>query len=132
MPEVVITVLIVECDPRRLLRAEVVLRDAGFATLSAVSRADAEALCGTFAGEISLAVMDVALEGTDGLDVLPSLSCIRPTMRLLYTSSSADGNLGDGLGIGAPILARPFTAAELLAAVREMLSVLDLSRSRAA
>lgn len=116
------TVLIVDDELQVPGLAEVILERAGYSTLAARSREEAEALCRAHEGPIDLAVMDVILENDTGMNVLPCLIRYRPGMKVLYTSGCPGRLALANLGMHAPFLPKPFTPDELVSAVRELLS----------
>jgi two-component system, cell cycle sensor histidine kinase and response regulator CckA len=110
-----------EAQIRRMIRR--VLQKVGFAVLEAASGDQAIGISRTHADTIDLAVIDIGMPGMGGMDVANYLFPQRPAMKVLYISGMVDSVAVAGLIRGAPdlIVQKPFTAAELLGRVRDML-----------
>ena len=117
------TILVAEDDPqvRRLIRA--ILRDHGFSVLEAGSAEQAIALSHCHPAPIHLAIIDVVMPGMGGLDLASFLDPERPTMKVLYISGMAATVAVESLASGAPalLLRKPFSAAELIDRVNQLI-----------
>jgi CheY-like chemotaxis protein len=116
------TVLLVEDDDgtRNILRR--VLSSAGYQVLSAADVADAVRIADREPA-ISLVFTDVVLPDGSGMDLVQRLAGRSPQVRVLLSSGYPDSVLAS-YGVpdqGVQRLAKPFTSAELLAAVRSAL-----------
>jgi DNA-binding response OmpR family regulator len=70
-----------------------------------------------------LVLLDLALPGVEGIEVLRRLREVKPSQPVVMISSTADHTLRqDCLQLGATFLAKPFTLDELLTAVRSGLT----------
>ena len=110
-----------EDDLRELLVR--MLEQHGYQVLAAENGRVALELAAAHDGPIDLLVTDVVMPETGGLELAQKLQSLRPETRRLFIS----GHLGDeALDPGAmvlegPLLCKPFTQAELMAAVRDVL-----------
>jgi DNA-binding response OmpR family regulator len=73
---------------------------------------------------VSLVITDVVMRGRSGPALAARLRSRRPDLRVLFMSGYSDHEVRrkHGIGLGTPIVQKPFTAVELLAAVRETIS----------
>jgi CheY-like chemotaxis protein len=119
------TVLLVEDDEavRRLLIGT--LKGQGYQVLAAGHPAAAVALVEAYADPIHLVITDIMLPGGTGLELVQTIAQIRPGLPALYISGYADGvTAPEGtFPKAAHFLQKPFSAADLLARVRQILSV---------
>jgi two-component system, cell cycle sensor histidine kinase and response regulator CckA len=117
------TVLLVEDEEpvRRLARR--ILAGQGYRVLEAGGVGPALELARTHPGDIHLLLTDVVMPQTGGPQLAEMLAAVRPGMRTLYMSGYTDsGIVQQGvLAPGTTFLAKPFTAAALLAKVRDVL-----------
>ena len=116
------TVLVVEDDEALRRLAADVLRAHGYHVLVADRGTDAIALVESRGGGVDLLLTDVIMPRMSGRDVATALRQIVPDLGVLfmsgYTQTAMDGALESGLHF----LAKPFTPAELLARVRDVLA----------
>jgi CheY-like chemotaxis protein len=119
------TVLLVEDDDAVSRFLAGTLRRHGYQVLVAAHPAAAVALAKTHPDPIHLVITDIVLPGGTGLDLVQDLTQIRPGVPALYISGYADGVLShEGTFPKAShFLQKPFTAADLLSRVRQVLSV---------
>jgi len=117
------TVLLVdhEASMRRLsLR---ILADAGYQVLETSNGYEAEKALAQHSGSIDLLVTDVVMPEDSGPELFSRLQARAPGLRVLYMS----GHLGPdaarkaGIDRGMPFMQKPFTGAELVRQVREVL-----------
>jgi signal transduction histidine kinase len=118
------TVLVVEDEAA--VRAQVVrmLRRGGYRVLEAADRIEALALFGEDGGDVELVITDVVMPNGSAAVVARELRQRKPTQRILYVSGYPDGVLGTGRVFerDAAFLQKPFSEAELLDKVREVLA----------
>ncbi|MFQ5743960.1 MAG: ATP-binding protein, partial [Acidobacteriota bacterium] len=102
---------------RRALEAQ------GYEVLAAAGPREAEELFAEHLGEIELLVIDVVMPEMDGPTLCRQLSDKSPSLKVLYMSGYAErAMLRNGvLGPGRPFIPKPFTPAQLLKKVREVL-----------
>ncbi|GAA1607015.1 hybrid sensor histidine kinase/response regulator [Actinoplanes couchii] len=117
------TLLVVEDEDALRDVAGRILTGAGYRVLSAEGGAQALELAARHDGEIDLLVSDVVMPGMLGKELAERLVVIRPTTRVLYMSGYAQPILASQgtLDPGVALLEKPFTANDLLTAVRKRL-----------
>jgi PAS domain S-box-containing protein len=101
------------------------LRRAGYTILAAANGADALDLAEHHPGLIHLLLSDVAMPGMRGDELAVHLLQRRPATRILFMSGYAGDLMRDHgtLEPGVTVLAKPFTANELLTAIRTMIGI---------
>ncbi len=118
-----VTVLIVDDESMvRSMMAELLERY-GYRVLEAADAEEAVKLCHADDGQISLLITDVAMPGTDGIELAETISEIKPGIEVLYISGYSDRVLmGAGrVDRGAHVLTKPFEVRELMAKIFEIL-----------
>jgi two-component system, cell cycle sensor histidine kinase and response regulator CckA len=117
------TLLVVEDEAALRDVAGRILSGAGYRVLSAECGPEALALAAAHEGTIDLLVSDVVMPGMLGKDLAERLSVVRPETRVLYMSGYAQPVLHTHgtLDPGVALLEKPFTANDLLTAVRRRL-----------
>jgi len=112
----------VEDEATVRLLARIILQRAGYTVVDAASPADAEVLWASMA-PVDLLLTDVVMPGRTGPDLFRRLSAGRPDLPVLFMSGIADWDLFDRAGVAHPaaFLEKPFSAAALLAQVRQVL-----------
>ncbi|MFD0517697.1 response regulator [Paractinoplanes durhamensis] len=100
-----------------------ILSGAGYHVLTAECGAEALALAVRHEGAIDMLVSDVVMPGMSGKELAERLVCARPATRVLYMSGYAQPVLHSQgtLDPGVALLEKPFTATDLLVAVRSRL-----------
>jgi CheY-like chemotaxis protein len=100
-----------------------ILSGAGYRVLSAECGPEALELAARHEGTIDLLVSDVVMPGMLGKDLAERLVDSRPETRVLYMSGYAQPVLHTHgtLESGVALLEKPFTASDLLTAVRRRL-----------
>jgi CheY-like chemotaxis protein len=114
------SVLLVEDEPavRRLVSRT--LERAGYSVLEAETAAAAAAMWSR--SPIDLLLTDVVMPGVDGAELARRFSAERPGARVLFMSGYTEGVLVDrAREAQVPFLQKPFTRAELMRRVREVL-----------
>ncbi len=124
-------VLVVDDDPDLLTLVEMQLRHHGHAVSTAASGQDALALVEA-AGAPDVAVLDVAMPGMNGLDLLQHLRALDgmghiPAIFLSARVGPEDINAGTSLG--ASYLTKPYVMSALLAAIEGALTTSDATSS---
>lgn len=117
------TILVVDDQPgtRRLVR-NVLERD-GYSVLEAADEASAWHAVHRCVQPISLALIDVDLQGLSGRSVAEHLQMLGPLRVLFMSGHRPDVLVADGqLAPGAPLLSKPFRVGQLLEAVGTGLS----------
>ena len=100
-----------------------ILSGAGYHVLSADGGARALEVAALHDGAIDLLVSDVVMPGMLGKELAERLTGVRPETRVLYMSGYAQPVLASQgtLDPGVALLEKPFTAEDLLVAVRKRL-----------
>jgi CheY-like chemotaxis protein len=118
------TVLVVEDQPEVRKLTLAMLESQGYRLLEAASGSEALSLSERYPEPIHLLITDVAMPGMTGKELATRLVALRPSLRTLYTSGyTAKAIAHEGaLDAGVAYLPKPFSAAQLAAKVREVLS----------
>ncbi len=119
------TVLVAEDDDQvRSLAAEILER-AGYRVLVARDGNEALALFGREGDRVDLFVLDALMPHASGEEVWNVIRAQRPDARVLFCTGYSASSLGSASPAGGDVsvLQKPFTSAELLARVRELLHV---------
>ena len=113
-------VLVVEDDADMRAVVAATLRTAGYDPISAVSAEDGLALLEN--GDCHAALLDFRLPGRSGLDALGAISAKWPAFPVIVATASSEIAEAHALARGARgFLRKPFSAAQLLAAIAEVL-----------
>lgn len=114
-------ILVVDDDPRVLETVVVMLGRGGFGVIGTARDGD-EALAWVGRRKIDLALLDISLPGTSGLDVGRAMSA--EGVPFVYMSGRVDAPTVEQAGETSPrgFVAKPFTEAQLIASVRIALS----------
>ncbi|WP_433828852.1 ATP-binding protein [Actinoplanes sp. CA-015351] len=117
------TLLVVEDEDALRDVAGRILTGAGYRVICAEGGPQALDLAGRHDGEIDLLVSDVVMPGMLGNELAERLTGVRPGTRVLYMSGYAHPVLASEgtLQEGVTLLEKPFTATDLLTAVRKRL-----------
>ena len=117
------TLLVVEDEDALRDVAGRILSGAGYHVLAADGGRQALELAALHEGAIDLLVSDVVMPGMLGKELAERLVDVRPDTRVLYMSGYAQPVLASQgtLDPGVALLEKPFTAADLLSAVRRRL-----------
>ncbi len=108
------TILLVQDGTAVRDLSAVALQHAGYRVLEADDGAAGEERARLYAGPIDLLVTDVGLPKQDGRQLAAALRAARPGLKVLFVSGAALATPGE-------FLPKPYTTAELLAAVRKTL-----------
>lgn len=117
-------VLVVDDDPDLLTLVEMQLRHHGHEVSSATSGPDALALVGE-QGPPDVAVLDVAMPGMNGLDLLQQLRALEgmSAMPAIFLSARVGPeDIRAGQSLGASYLTKPYVMSSLLDAIEEALT----------
>ncbi|MBT8495999.1 MAG: response regulator [Deltaproteobacteria bacterium] len=117
-----IPVLVVEDDNlvRRLLKRT--LERHGYRAMVVDCAAKAREAWSARDGEFSLVISDVVMPGENGLLLCRALREDRPDLPILIITGFAPAEIvGEGGTIDYPVLPKPFTTAQLVAKIRELL-----------
>ena len=100
-------------DAVRALIARI-LRGSGYTVLEACTSDEALA----FGTDLELLVADLVMPSTGGVELADAMRARIPGLHVLFTSGYC--RIGSSFGPDDPLLAKPFTAAELLVRVRQL------------
>ena len=117
------TVLLVEDDQGVRGVAARILTAAGYTVLTAASGPEALLLCGSHGSPINLVLTDVVMPQMSGRDFVERLTKVRPSTKVLYMSGYTDNTIVHQgvIDPGTNFIGKPFTQAELVMKVREVL-----------
>ena len=111
-------ILIVDDDPRILRATSQLLIESGYEVVTADSGTAGLALL-AHTPAVMMIVSDVLMPGMKGTEFVARARAVRPELGVLFIS----GDIGDTPSSdfdGAEVLAKPFTAVALLAAIRRI------------
>ena len=119
------TILLVEDDVSLRRTATRVLRKYGYTVLTATDGGEALALLGMLPASPDLVISDVVMPNTSGPQLLAALRGTAPMPRMLLTSGYTARDLHESGEVAAdvPFLPKPWTIADLLGKVREVLDL---------
>jgi CheY-like chemotaxis protein len=101
------------------------LSDRGYGTLQAAGPSSAIDIAKLWVGPVDLLLTDIVMPGMSGDELARELRRGRPHLRVVYmTGYSGELDLSD-LPIDGPVVQKPFTRDDLLAAVEETLAEID-------
>jgi CheY-like chemotaxis protein len=103
--------------------AAAILEKAGYTVLQAANGEEAMVRFRKAAPEIDLLLLDVVMPGLGGRALYEQARALKPEIAVLFASGYSDNAVraNFALGKGLPLLSKPFSREELLAAVREVL-----------
>jgi CheY-like chemotaxis protein len=118
------TVLVVDADPGVRRQVREFLRPAGANVLDAADAEDGLRLAHEHDGPIHLLITGADLPGMNGAEMEGPISFLRPGIRVLYLSGSAEGGAVPAAiaSPGKAWLQKPFSPAALRERVQELLS----------
>jgi PAS domain S-box-containing protein len=124
-------ILLVEDEPGVRQIARQTLDRAGYQVIEASGPAAAAVIIRDRAAEIDLLLTDVIMPGGTGPEVARLLGSLNPQAAILYMSGYTDDAISHQgvLEVGVTLVSKPFSAEELLAAVRAVLG--EAQRARA-
>lgn len=97
------------------------LLSVGYRVLEAENGEEAILIAAEHSGPIDLLITDVIMPGPNGLEVAQTLAAQRPGMKIVFISGYAGEMVHEKVPAGARFLPKPFTKAELLNHVSELL-----------
>lgn len=127
------TILVIDDDQAVLLLVRAVLQGAGFRVLSAQNAASAMNLAGQKHWRIDLALIDVCMPETNGVEVADQLLSVRPGIPIVFMSGFVDQEVirVQALHVRHGFVSKPFVPSGLVEAVRQALQA-PPARARAA
>lgn len=117
------TILVVEDEPAILVVVKAMLERDGYAVLAASTPDEAIRLATTHVGEIRLLLTDVIMPRMNGRDLASRLRAFHPGIEPLFMSGYTANVIAHHgvLDEGVHFIAKPFSAADLVAKVEEVL-----------
>ncbi|MBU2501536.1 PAS domain S-box protein [bacterium] len=117
------TILLVEDEPQLLNLAARMLEKGGYTVLKGETPSRALEIAAGFPGDIHLVVSDVIMPQMNGKELVNRVQALRPGLGVLFMSGYTDDAIADQgvLEEGVHFLNKPFTLAEVQAAVRTAL-----------
>jgi CheY-like chemotaxis protein len=117
-------VLVVEDDPALLRLMERMLTGGGFETVTATEATDGLSLVRACKGAFQLAIIDMVMHETSGLDLAADLGREYPSLKILYISGYAGSLAAEAIARRSPqrVLLKPFTELALLDRMRMLLA----------
>jgi two-component system, cell cycle sensor histidine kinase and response regulator CckA len=111
------TVLVAEDDPAVRSLVARVLRKRGFAVYEVAAGQDALDILSRTNGSVDILITDAMMPEMTGMELIEAARPLRPSMRTLLIS----GYPGDEFSPDIPYLAKPFTAAQLLDRIEDIM-----------
>jgi nitrogen-specific signal transduction histidine kinase/ActR/RegA family two-component response regulator len=116
------TILLVDDDEMVRHTTARTLTRAGYRILLAADAEQALRLARAAGERVNLLLSDIVMPGMNGRELARTLTRERPDLPVLLMSGYGPMHEGDGADEETPFLAKPFTAEELYASVRSLLS----------
>jgi two-component system cell cycle sensor histidine kinase/response regulator CckA len=114
------TILLAEDEALLRELGETILSQAGYRVLTAPDPQELLSLLNDYSQPIDLLLTDVIMPGLSGQELAQRARARHPEIQVLYMSGYSDEELEDLLR-GASFLQKPFTPAELMAKVKELI-----------
>lgn len=116
-------ILVVDDEEAMRLLVSRILSDAGYRATTAASAGEALSILSARGDEVDLVLTDILMPGTSGIELAEQIKGLQREIRVLFMSGSARYRIANRemLEAATPLLEKPFTSDQLLAAVDEML-----------
>ena len=114
------TILLAEDEELLRELGETILKQAGYKVLSIHRRDQLETLIGSYRDGIDVLLTDVVMPEISGQELSTRVRSRWPKIRVVYTSGYSSDELKD-MPEDAAFLQKPFTPAELMAKIRDVL-----------
>jgi len=115
------TVLVVDDEERVRHFVQAILEEAGYRVLVADGSSGALGTAEQFVGPIDLVLTDALMPGMNGPEMIERLQPRRPESKVLYMTGHTDHPLLAGPIVDAALIRKPFSGAELLRCIRQIL-----------
>ncbi len=113
------TVLVVDDEALMLTMTETILNEYGYKTLTAINGQKALAILARNDPKVDLVLTDLVMPGMSGRELVERIRQQAPATRILCMSGYG---MSPDKQTGAPYLRKPFTSAELLARVKQVIT----------
>jgi two-component system, cell cycle sensor histidine kinase and response regulator CckA len=126
-----VTILVVDDEPNDVEAARSALEPAGFTVLSADSYEAALEVAAQNIHEIELAILDISLPGTNGVDLFQALLRKNAALKVLFVSGHVGAEIIRFYGLRATnrhFLKKPFKAEEFIGRVHEVIRMREQLR----
>ena len=114
------TILLAEDEPLLRELGETILRNAGYQVMSVHRRTELDSLLASNPRPIDVLLTDVVMPEISGQELASRVQSRWPQVRVIYTSGYPTDELKD-VCPGASFLQKPFTPAELMQKIREVM-----------
>ena len=115
------TILLAEDEALLRELGEAILRNAGYTVVSVHRREELDSLLKSSTNDIDVLLTDVVMPEISGQELAAKVRSRWPGVRVIYTSGYPSEELKD-MHRGATFLQKPFTPAELMDKIREVLA----------
>ena len=115
------TILLAEDEALLRELGEAILRNAGYTVVSVHRREELDSLLKSSTPDIDVLLTDVVMPEISGQELAAKVRLRWPGVRVIYTSGYPSEELTD-MQRGATFLQKPFTPAELMDKIREVLA----------
>ena len=115
------TILLAEDEPLLRELGETILRHAGYTVISVHRREELDSLLKSHTNDIDVLLTDVVMPEISGQELAKQVRSRWPDVRIIYTSGYPSDELKD-MHRGASFLQKPFTPAELMEKIRQVLA----------
>lgn len=115
------TVLLAEDEPLLRELGETILRHAGYTVISVHRREELDSLLRSHPNDIDVLLTDVVMPEISGQELAKRVRSRWPGVRVIYTSGYPGEELKD-MHRDAAFLQKPFTPAELMEKIRQVLA----------
>jgi CheY-like chemotaxis protein len=112
------TILLVDDDPAVLRMVAALLEKAGHKVMKASNGLEALHVYESYARHIDLLLTDIAMPHMNGLELAARVRWTHPSAAILLMSGALPAGIGE-LPESYPVVAKPFRAEQLIAAVEE-------------
>ncbi len=120
-------VLVADDEPMILEIIEQALQSGGFATVTAIDGAEAQAQLGAQGPAIRALITDIRMgDGPDGWEVARRARELNPRLPVIYMSGDSAGDWSAQGVPGSVMLQKPFAAAQVVTAVASLINQTDV------
>lgn len=114
-------ILIVDDEPGVLKMAVRMLESAGYRVMAAATSGEALALLDETSDTVDLMITDLVMPQMTGQDLAAEVRKRHPSLNVMFTSGADGATRAGARRLDAPFLAKPYSKADLLRCVRQVL-----------